>query len=100
MDHVGGDTDLFLHRADLQRNIDAQLIVHLKYDVGRREGLETSGGCRETVCANRQGEEVVGAVRGRGRYLAKVGLYVRDLHFSASYDRLCLVMNHARDRAG
>src|ERR1700757_2756772 len=95
---VSGNTDLFIHRANLQVNVDAQLIVHLKRDVGRRVGPETDRGRCDLVRACRQGEEVVCAISGGGRYLVKIGLYVPDLHLSTSYDGLCTIMDHARDR--
>src|SRR5579864_8246397 len=86
------------YRADIQRNVKVELIVHPHRDVRPRVGSETRRSCGDRVAPGRQGKEMVRAIGRRSDLLAEIGLYIDDTDLSANHDRLCTIMDHARDR--
>ncbi len=100
LDCVGSDTHFLLNAADLQGDIEVQLVVHFHHDLGRSVGTEPRSRDGKRVGPGWQGKDSVGAIRSRNSDLTEICLRIRSHDASAGHDRLGTIANHAQNGSG
>src|SRR5207247_4528807 len=73
---VGGDFHLFGHAANVERDVNVQLVVHFQVDIRRRERLESRGSGGKFVSPCRQRQDSVSPVRSRHGFPSKICLHI------------------------
>ena len=91
--------DLLLQTAHVERDVDAQLVVHLHVDVGRGELLEALGCGGDVVGSGRQRQNPVGTVGGGIGRARQIGFGIRGHDVRAGDDGVGSVADDAENGA-
>ena len=100
MHGVCDDFDLLLHAANVERDIEAELVVHFYFDIRLGERAE-SGRChRKLINSGWQRQNAKRTIGTRNGFLLEIGLPVDRDNFRTGNHGVATVAHHAQNRSG
>ena len=92
---VGFHRDLFTHRADLERDVDSRVCIHLQRHSRLNRRGEPGFGDLQTIRSNRKGGQHVAAIGSAGGCACCAGIGLRRFDVGTGYGRTAGVANRS-----